>query len=82
MMGSQAGRKKPKSTDPGVAGALDVNPDIYQPEAELSRADQFQFELKPSGMTDKDFDISCDSLEGTELVRAAAAHVTAVGRSP
>jgi len=36
-MGSQAGGAKPKSTNPGVEGALDTNPDIYVPEAEQSR---------------------------------------------
>jgi hypothetical protein len=84
IMGSQAGGKKPKSTDPGVAGALEVNPDIYVPEAEASRAGQIKFELKPSGMTDQDFTITCDSLEGTELVRAAIPMPrarTAAGRS-
>lgn len=74
IMGSQAGGKKPKSTNPGVEGALDVNPDIYIPEAEASRAGQMVFELKSSGMTDQDFAITCDSLEGTELVRAAVPH--------
>lgn len=58
-----------RSTDPGVAGALDVNPDIYMPDAEnLSAASRgITFELPKSGMTDLDFDISCDSQTGTTL---------------
>ena len=44
-----------RSTDPGVAGALEVNPDIYQLEVEDLSAEKrvIQFELKPSGMVDQ-----------------------------
>jgi len=68
IMGSQAGGRKPKSNNPGVEGALDVNPDIYVPEAEASRAGEMVFELKPSGQIDQTFEITCDSIKGTDLV--------------
>ena len=44
-----------RSTDPGVAGALEVNPDIYQLEVEDLSAEKrgIQYELKPSGMVDQ-----------------------------
>jgi len=74
MMGSQAGRAQSEDRaknrgDPGVAGALDVNPDIYVPEAEDLSAESrgIVFELKKSGMTDLDYDIQVDSIEGGEL---------------
>ena len=71
IMGSQAGGRKPKSNNPGVEGALDVNPDIYVPEAEASRAGEMVFELKPSGQIDQTFEITCDSIKGTDLVRSS-----------
>ena len=46
-----------RSDDPGVAGALDVNPDIYVPEAEEIVADESEFHLPASGMTDMDFEM-------------------------
>ena len=39
------------------AGALEVNPDIYVPEAEEIVADESEFHLPASGMTDLDFEM-------------------------
>lgn len=44
-------QQQQRSNDPGVAGALDVNPDIYEVEAEDLSAEKrgITFELKSSG---------------------------------
>ena len=63
MMGStgldklNAMKNAGRSDDPGVAGALEVNPDIYVPEAEEIVADESEFHLPASGMTDLDFEM-------------------------
>jgi len=54
-----ANADKSKSHNPGIEGALEVNPDIYVPEAEVfnAEADGVVFELPKSGMTDLDFEM-------------------------
>jgi len=59
----QTGRGR--SSDPGVAGALDVNPDVYTFAEELSAEKRgIVFELKKSGMTDLDLEMTVDSVKG------------------
>lgn len=60
----QTGRGR--SSDPGVAGALRVNPDIYTADEEELSAEKrgIVFELKKSGMTDLDLEMTVDSVEG------------------
>ncbi len=53
---------KDRNSDPGVAGAMDVDPDIFVPDEENLEASKrgVVFELPKSGMTDLDFDMFTD----------------------
>lgn len=70
MMGSQVqNTDKDRNMDPGVAGALEVNPDIYVPETEEIVADESQFVMKNKAMTDLDFEMFLDaSTESKSIV--------------
>lgn len=62
LMGSQNdGSKKDRNMDPGVAGALEVNPEIYVPDALEIVADASNFVMKNKEMTDLDFEMFIDS---------------------
>lgn len=77
MMGSQADPNRKKSSGPELAGALDSDPDIYVPDAEVIIADTSNFvlpepEWRLSKMavssTNEDFEMFCDSLTPKQLV--------------
>lgn len=80
LMGSQVqNADKDRSHNPGVEGALDVDPDIYVPEAEdLSAAARgVKFELPKSGMTDLDLEMFCAaSAQGDVLVQVRPVAMT------
>ena len=77
MMGSQVNPNRKKSSGPELEGALDSDPDIYVPEAEVIVADTSDFVLpeaafKVSKMevsqTDEDFEMWTDSLTPKDLI--------------
>ena len=55
VMGSQHKPGQSGTHNPGVEGALEVNPDIYRPEEEVIEIENSDF-VQPS-MTDMDFEM-------------------------
>jgi hypothetical protein len=88
MYGSQKqNAQKDRNMDPGVAGALEVNPDVYVPEAEEITVDTSQFVLPKSGMTDLDLDMCVGAQHRTSAPyglywRSPAACVSNAGLRP
>lgn len=70
MFGSQVqNANKDRNTDPGVAGALDVNPDVYVYAEQLTDVDTIDFGLSTDiKMTDLDFDMVVQSTMAKDLV--------------
>ena len=65
MMGSQHKPGQSGTHNPGVEGALEVNPDIYVPEEEVIEIENSDF--VHSGMTDLDFDMFTIQVQHVEL---------------
>lgn len=57
MMGSSGMGQNHGTHNPGVEGALEVNPDIYVPEEEVIAVENSDFVLPSSGRTDADFEM-------------------------
>ena len=66
------------------AGALDVNPEVFEVEAEELSASKrgIVFELPKSGMTDLDFDMECDSTKSKVNSRLSANSLFSSRRLP
>ena len=67
MMGSSGKGRQSGTHNPGVEGALEVNPDIYVPEEEVIEIENSDFVLPKSGMTDLDFEMFTIGGDAKEL---------------
>jgi hypothetical protein len=65
VMGSQHKPGQTGSHNPGLEGALDVNPDIYRPDEEVIEIENSDF-VQPS-MTDMDFEMFTIQDEAKDL---------------